>query len=98
MSRDLALRAALPIIMGLGAWNMLRRGSERALVLPAPMMMWLVVGAERSTTAPWYIVALAHAGALVVLVACWRQWRLAAQWGVIGCATATLWLQLRPSP
>ena len=97
MNANFVLAVALPLSFVLATLSVLRRGSERALVLPAPTMMWLVFMAQRATTAPWYGVLLAHVASFVVLAGCLRGKRRLAQWGAICCGAAALWLELSPA-
>lgn len=94
MTSEVLLAVTTPLVTALGVLGVLRRGSERALVLPTPAMMWLVHLSQRDTTAPWYAMAIAHAAVLILLVACWQQRRALAQWAVLGSSAAAVWLTL----
>jgi hypothetical protein len=94
MNAALVLAVSVPLTFVLATLSVLRRASERALVLPAPTMIWLVFMAQRATTAPWYAVLIAHTAAFVVLGGCLGGKRRLAQCGAICCGAAALWLQL----
>lgn len=97
MTSDAAFAVSAPLVHALGALGVLRRGSDRALVLPTPTMLWMVFISEHDTTAPWYAQVAAYAAVLVLLVACWQQQRALARGAVIASALAAAWLALSHS-
>jgi hypothetical protein len=89
----LALAMVLPLSTTWAVIRLLQRGSERALVLPTPLMMWLVSASQHGLAAPSYAVVIAHAGALALLTGCLQRKRRLAHWGAICCGAAAIWLQ-----
>jgi hypothetical protein len=76
------------------ALSLLRNPSERSLVIPTPLMLWLVFMAQIDTAASWYYVVLAQFACLTLLVACWKGNRAIARVGVICCGALSLWLEV----
>jgi hypothetical protein len=90
---ELGLALLVPLSTTIAVLSILRKGSERALVLPTPLMLWLVTSSQRSSISPWPQV-LAQGALLALLYACWRQRRGLAQWAVIACGAAAGCLQV----
>jgi hypothetical protein len=76
------------------ALSLLQNPSERSLVVPTPLMMWLVFLAQRDTTASWYYVVFAQFACLTLLVACWKGKRAIARVATICCGALALWLEV----
>jgi succinate-acetate transporter protein len=74
------------------------KGSDAALVLPMPLMQWLVFSSQRASALPWLALLLAHGGVLMLLVGCWQRRRRMAVCGAVACALGACWLQLSPAP
>lgn len=94
MNLDSLLGLTGPTITAASVVSVLRKGSPRALVLPAPTMLWQIMLTERTSTAPWYAIAVAHLAVLIVLIGCWRQNRAFAEWATVGCCASAAWLAL----
>lgn len=89
----LALALILPLGTTATAVSVLRKGSDRALVLPTPLMLWLVFTSQQVSVALWPMV-FAHGAVWGMLYACWRRRRQVAQWAAIACGGAVAWLQM----
>jgi hypothetical protein len=83
-----------PLCATAATLSILKKGSDRALVLPTPTMTWIVSAAERSAVVSTPTLVLAHGALLALLFACWQQRRPAARWATICCAATAIWLQL----
>jgi hypothetical protein len=91
---ELVWAAAGPVLNTAAALGVLKTGSDRALALPTPIMLWSIYSAQRSAGAPWMALTLAHVATLVLLFGCWQQRRKLARAAAICCGTASLWVQL----
>ncbi|HKY35337.1 MAG TPA: hypothetical protein VJN18_05320 [Polyangiaceae bacterium] len=76
------------------ALSLLKNPSERSLVVPTPLMMWLVFMAQRDTTGAWYYVVLAQLSCLALLVACSKGNRAIARVAASCCGALALWLEI----
>ena len=90
---ELMLSVMLPLCTTAAAVSVLRRGTDRALVLPTPLILWLVFMSQRASVALWPMV-LAYCAVLVMLYGCWQQRRQVAQWAAIVCGAVAAWLQV----
>ena len=94
---QLALSALLPLSMTVSSLTVLRKGTDRALVLPTPFMLWLLFMSQRASDAILPAI-LAYGAALVLLYGCWQQRRKLAQCATIACGAAATWMQLSSLP
>ena len=89
---ELLFAAAPPVSTTVAVLALLRGG--RALVLPTPLMMWLVSTSQRAASAPLYVELTAHVACFVLLAACVRSKRTLAQGAALCCGAAAIWLQV----
>jgi hypothetical protein len=90
---DLMAKFAGPLCATLSTLSILKTGSDRALVLPTPIMLWLVATSARSSgSVPAFVVA--QLAVVMLLLACWHQRRRPAQWAATCCGASAIWLQL----
>lgn len=98
MNFESLLKLLGPVCVVVATLSILRHGSERSWVLPPPMMIWLVFGAQRGVIVPWVSLLLAQAAAFLLIVACWKQRRALARWAVVGGGVAVVWMLLGSTP
>jgi len=91
---DAILATLPPFTLTGSALSALRSSSARALVLPTPIMMWLLLSVPRKAETLWYWWVLAHLATLVLFGACWRGNRRIAACAAVCCGASTLFVQL----
>jgi hypothetical protein len=91
---ELLWKFAGPLLASGVAIRLARSGTERALVFPTPLLLWLIFPAQRAPTVPLLAVLLASCAVLVLLHACWQVKRGLAQWAAACCGAATIWMNL----
>ena len=74
--------------------RILKKGPDRALALPTPFMMSLVLRAQLDTRAPLYMLVPSSLAIWVLLYGCYQQKRNLALWATVGCCAAALYTQL----
>lgn len=74
--------------------RILKKGPDRALALPTPFMMSLVLRAQLDTRSPLYMLVPSCVGILVLLHSCYEQKRNLALWATLACFACALYTQL----
>lgn len=92
-SPELLFAAMLPVSTTVAVLALLR-DADRSLVLPTPLMMWLVSASQRAVSAPLYVEITAQVACFMLLAACSRGKRTLAQWAAVCCGAAAVWLQV----
>lgn len=94
---ELLWRVAGPLLITGAAIKLVRSGSDRALVLPTPLLLALIFSAQRGSTVPTLAILVANSAAMVLLYACWQVRRALAQWAATCCCGAVIWMHIGTS-
>jgi hypothetical protein len=88
------VRILLTICVTVSVLRILKKGPDRALALPTPMMMSILLGAQLDTRSLLYMLLPSSVATWVLLYGCYQQNRKLALWATFACCAAALYTQL----
>ena len=88
------VRILLTICVTVSVLRILKKGPDRALALPTPMMMSILLGAQINVRWPLYMLLPSCVAIWALLHACYQQKRNLARWATLACCAAALFTQL----
>lgn len=88
------VRILLTISVTVSVLRILKKGPDRALALPTPMMMSVVLGAQLETGSPLYMLVPSYVALWALLQGCYQQKRDLARWATLAGCAAALYTQL----
>lgn len=91
---ELLWKACGPLCVTFTVLGLLKYGSERALVLPTPLVMWMVLAAQRTSGPKLLAQLLAQTAVAALLFACWQAKRGLALCAALAASIAAVWMLL----
>jgi hypothetical protein len=88
------VRILLTISVTVSVLRILKKGPDRALALPTPMMMSILLGAQLDTRWPLYMLLPSCLAIWALLYGCYQQKRNLALWATLASCAAALYTQL----
>jgi len=88
------LTISLQFCVTVSMLRILKKGPDRALALPTPSMMLLVLRAQLETRAPLYMLVPSCVAIWALLYGCYQQKRNLARWATMACGAVALYTQL----
>jgi hypothetical protein len=88
------VRILLTICVTVSVLRILKKGPDRALALPTPMMMSILLSAQVGTPSPLYMLLPSSAAIWALLYGCYQQKRNLARWATLGGFATALYTQL----